>query len=216
MDIVGLIKGLNWIDLLIVIIVVRISYIAFQDGLSHEIFPIFGSVIMAVLGLHYYNKIALFFSENLVKAPIEILNFLTFLVIITAAGFLFKLVRILLDKIVKVEWHPLIEKFGGLIAGICRGAIASSLILIILGLVPLKYFQYSIRDRSLMGMTFLRIAPRIYEKASGFIPTLKMEGAPVDREEIVKKLASDKSLESKSKKEKKPTRWEKWDEEVGK
>ena len=43
-----------------------------------------------------------------------------------------------------------------------------------------------------------------------------MEGAPVDREEIVKKLASDKSLESKSKKEKKPTRWEKWDEEVGK
>lgn len=202
---------INWVDVLAAIIILRISYVAFQDGLSHEIFPLIGIIGTIVLSLHYYDKLAIFISQNLTNAPIEVLEFLSFLILIISIGLLFKTVRVVLDKIIKVTWHPLIEKFGGLLAGIIRASIVVSTILIILALTPIPYLQWSIRDRSLTGMYFLRIAPAIYEKASIFLPGLKPEGTSVSKDSMTKKLVLDKSLapQSKKKRETKTAEWEK-------
>lgn len=208
MDIV---TRLNWVDVLVIIIMLRMSYVAFQDGLSHEIFPLLGAIGVITLSLYYYNKLALYISQNLGNVPIAILNFLSFIILVFAAAFVFKLIRVVLDKIIKVSWHPLIERFGGLIAGVAKASIVTSTILIILALIPLPYLQRSIRDRSVTGMYFLKIGPSIYEKVSRFLPTIKIEGAPVNREELVNILSSDKSImtEKAQGKEKKPREREK-------
>ncbi|MDD5423365.1 MAG: hypothetical protein PHT32_08140, partial [Candidatus Omnitrophica bacterium] len=112
--------------------------------------------------------------------------------------------KVIIDKIITVTWHPAIERFGGLLAGIARASIVTSIILIILSLIPLSYLQRSIRDRSFAGMYFLRIGPGIYSKVSGFIPALRVGGTTVSGESLVKDLVSDKSVvkEVKNKKEK--------------
>ena len=171
---------INWVDVLVVIIMIRTSYIAFQDGLSHEIFPLISTVFIILLSLHYYEKIAVFISQNLFPISLPILNWLsfTFLVIITAI--LFKFLKIVLDKIIKVTWHPLVEKFGGLAAGIVRAAMLTSIVLMIIALMPLSYLQWSVKDRSLTGMYFIRIGPSICETVSRFLPIAKSNIADIE------------------------------------
>ncbi|MDD5427988.1 MAG: CvpA family protein [Candidatus Omnitrophica bacterium] len=182
---------INWVDIIILIIIVRTSYVSLQDGLSHEILPLIGSVCMLVFSLHYYSKIALFLYNNGLALPMALLELLGFAISAVFIGLLFRFLKMVIDKIIKVSWHPLIEKFGGLAAGIVRGTILASLILIMLMLIPLSYLQWSVRDRSLTGIYFLRIGPSIYEKASVFLPTV-----PVSAKELMAGLMSDKSVAS--------------------
>ncbi|MDD5422789.1 MAG: CvpA family protein [Candidatus Omnitrophota bacterium] len=199
-----LLTRLNWVDVLIVIIMLRISYVAFQDGLSHEIFPLLGSICTVIFALHYYNGIASAISHNMNNVDVSVLEMVIFTLLAVGISFIFKFLKVVIDKIITVTWHPLIEKFGGLLSGIARASIVISIILIILSLMPLSYIQRSIRDRSFAGMYFLRIGPDIYARASGFIPTLRIRGASVKSESLVKDLVSDKAVTKavKTKKEK--------------
>ncbi len=205
-----IVTKINWVDILVIIICLRISYTAFQDGLSHEIFPLIAAIISLILTFRYYNKVALFIYKNLAKIPIEISRLLSFVVLIVAISLLFKLLKIFLDKIIKVTWHPVVEKFGGLVVGIARASVVASTVLIIIALIPLSYLQWSIRDKSLTGMYFLKIGPGIYEKAAKFLPIIKVEESSVNKEAIVKELVADKSIAQQPKKVRDKTpKWEK-------
>ncbi len=185
---------INWVDVLILIIVLRTSYVSLQDGLSHEILPLAGSVCMLVFSLHYYNRIALFLYNGGFTLPMELLNPAGFILSAVVIGILFKFIKVMIDKIIKVSWHPLIEKFGGLLAGVVRGAILTSTILITIVLIPLPYLQWSVRDRSLTGVYFLRIGPVIYEKTCAILPTMKVGGSSTKAKEVTKNLLSEKSI----------------------
>ena len=189
-----IIRRLNWVDILTIILMVRISYVAFLKGLSHEIFPIMTGIASLVICLYYYNRIGGYISQNLLPGALEISNFLSFLLLAIGTGLIFKLLRSILDKVIKVEWHPFIERIGGAAFGIARGAIVVCLVLEAIALAPLPYFQWSIRDKSLLGMHFVRIGPALYEKASKFLPMMKTEGQPVDKEAITKNLVSNKTI----------------------
>ncbi|MFA5146109.1 MAG: CvpA family protein [Candidatus Omnitrophota bacterium] len=205
-----ILKSINWIDILVVIIVMRISYVAFSEGLSHEIFPFITALASVIFCLHYYDKIGSFLCQNFLKIPIDICNFVSFLALAVGTGYLFKLVRVILDKIIKVQWNPLIERSGGFIFGVARSFVIASLVLMTMVLLPLPYLQWSIRDKSLTGMHILRVGPEIYEKASRLLPAIRMGGSPVSKEALVKALASDKSIApAETSKKKKTAEWEK-------
>ena len=185
---------INWVDVLIVILILRTSYVSLKDGLSHEIFPLVGSICMVVLSLHYYTKIAAFLYSLGFALPMNLLDLSGFILSAVAIGILFRFIKAVLDKIIKVSWHPLIEKFGGLLAGVIRGSVLTSTILIIIVLIPVPYLQWSVRDRSLTGIYFLRIGPAIYEKTSALLPTVKVGGSPVSSSALMKELTAEKSI----------------------
>jgi uncharacterized membrane protein required for colicin V production len=188
---------LNWVDILVLIIVFRISYVAFQDGLSHQIFPLIGTVCTAVIALRYYHNIGLLIYNTFIKLPVRLLDFLSFVLLLAAVGLIFKLLRAISDALIKVTWHPAVEKAGGLVFGFMRAAVVASLVLTILCLLPLSYLQWSIRDRSFMGMHFLRILPGIYDKVSWALPEFKIAAPSAGGEDIVRDLTADKALETK-------------------
>ena len=161
---------INWVDILVLILILRTTYVSLQDGLSHEILPLVGSVCMLLVSLYYYNKIALFFQNNGLNLPIDVLNLAGFILSAICVGLLFRLIKAVIDKIIKVSWHPLIEKFGGLLAGVVRGVILACIIITIIALIPLPYLQRSVRDRSMTGNYFLRIGPAIYDDAHMILP----------------------------------------------
>lgn len=203
---------LNWIDVIVIIVMIRMSYVAFQDGLSHEIFPFIGVICTIVLALHYYNKIATFLSQNIMLMNMSIAAFLGFLGLVIVSGVIFKLLRRVVDIIVKVSWHPVIEKFGGLTIGIMKASVVVSTILIILALLPLSYVQWSIRDKSLTGMSFLRIGPEIYVRMAGLMPGAAASIGKTTRDSIVQNIVRDKSVYTE--KNKKVDNRSKWEEEV--
>lgn len=202
-----IIRQLNWIDVLVIILVIRISYVAFQEGLSHEIFPLISGIASIIISLRYYHKLGGFFSNAVPALSKAISNFTGFCLLVIGTGLVFKLVRIVLDRVIKVQWHPLIERFGGLVFGACRGAITACLVLETMAMAPLPYLQWSIRDRSFSGVYFVRIGPTVYEAASGFLPFIKADGLPADKEAIINDLLSDKTIaQSKETREKNKNR----------
>lgn len=190
----------NWVDLLVVIICLRTIYISFQDGLSREIFPLFGSILSLVLALHLYTKIGSAVHTAVGIIPLSILNLAGFITMILAAGIVLKLLRVVVDAVIKVTWHPLIEKFGGVIVGVLKGAVVSSTVLVMLALVPLSYLQASIKDKSLSGMFFLRLGPGIYRAVSGGV---------IDDDRITKEILSGKNIPVKKNEAKAIPEWEK-------
>ena len=168
-----LITKINWVDVLVAILMLRISYVAFRDGLSHEIFPVLGSILIMVLAMHYYTVLGSSMSRNIMNMPVELANFLSFLVLVVGLGLLVRLLRLLLDKIVKVQWHPTMEKFGGLAVGIMKAYIITGIVLMTLSLMPLSYLVWSIKDKSLTGKYILRAGPEIYDRVGRFLPAIK-------------------------------------------
>ena len=184
-----LITKVNWVDILVAILMLRISYVAFRDGLSHEIFPFIGSILIMVLAMHYYTALGAFISRKMMNMPIELANFLSFLLLVVAQGFLVRLLKVALDKIVKVQWHPIMEKFGGLAVGIMKAYVVTGIVLTTLSLMPLSYLRWSIKDKSLTGKYILRAGPEIYDRVGRFLPAIKLDetGKPAVPKEPAKK-----------------------------
>ncbi len=168
-----LITRINWVDVLVAILMLRISYVAFKDGLSHEIFPVLGSILIMVLAMHYYTVLGGYMSRNVMNMPVELANFLSFLILVVVLGFLIRLLRVILDKMVKVQWHPVLEKFGGLVVGIMKAYVVTGIVLMALSLMPLSYLQWSIKDRSITGKHILRAGPKIHDRVGRFLPMIK-------------------------------------------
>jgi membrane protein required for colicin V production len=190
----------NWVDLLVVTLMIRTVYVSLKDGLSHEIFPLLGSVLTLILGLHYYGRLGSMLYGVAGMIPLSMLKLASFLAIIVISGFILKMLKILVDAVIKVTWHPFIEKFGGMLAGVLRGMVVTSMALICLALVPLSYLQWSIKERSVSGMFFLRIGPGIYRTVSG---------GRIDDGRITDGIIAKKNIPVKGKDVKKAPEWEK-------
>ena len=168
---------INWVDVLVLIVVLRISYVALHDGFSHEIFPLIGTTCTGIICYSYYNTVSVYLSgrlESLLKSapkiPSAAWNFIAFLLLVIVVGLSFKFLRALVDKLVKVTWHPFVESIGGLICGILRASVVLSVVLVFISLIKLPYLNHSINERSLTGGYFLRIVPDISGKVSWLLP----------------------------------------------
>lgn len=189
-----ILSRINWLDIVVLSLMLRISYVAARDGLSHEIFPFFGSLALLVFSLHYYKIFGSFLSHDLGNIPAEISNFASFLMIVVVFGFVIKFIKIVLNKMVQVQWHPAIEQIGGLIAGIAKAYIITAIVLIVFALVPFSYFQWSIRDKSLTGQYVLRAGPEIYSRVVKLLPSSMAGSQAVDKEAMFDELLSDKTV----------------------
>ena len=188
------IRRINWVDILAIILLIRTTYVSLQAGLSSELFSLLGVYLNVVLALNYYAKIGHILSGTIPGFPLVLANFVSFLGIAVILAILFRFIGGVLDRVIKIEWHPLIESVGGLVAGLARSCLAVSLVLIILILLPLPYMQWSIRDRSLSGTFFLKIGLSVYAKSIKVLPAFVKNDALVDTEELMVSLTEDKPL----------------------
>jgi len=90
-----ILSKINWVDVLVLILILRTSYVSLQDGLSHEILPLVGSICMLVFSLHYYTKIAAFFYNNGLNLSLELLRLASFILVAICIGILFRFIKII-------------------------------------------------------------------------------------------------------------------------
>lgn len=165
-----IIHKINWVDVFVVIIVLRTTYVAAKDGFSHEIFPLIGIFLVTVFSLHYYQVIGGALRTRFQIIPESIADFVCFLGISVISIIIVRILKVLLDKIVKVQWHSGLEKGGGVICGLARSLMTASIILLALNMMPLSYFDRSINEKSLIGKKVMGIGPAIYGKVAHMLP----------------------------------------------
>jgi len=159
----AIVRQFNFLDLIILIILFRICYIAIKMGLPVEFFKLMGVLTATYLSLHYYTKLsdiiqARFFYKYL---PLEFLDFLIFLILVGIGYLVFVILRSMFYRFMKMEAVPKINKIGGFILGLARGYFTIGLVVYMLTISSVSYLNHSVRY-SYLGKRAISIAPGAY------------------------------------------------------
>ncbi len=160
----------NFLDVIIIIISVRICYIAFKMGLAVEFFKLSGVILATYISLHYYTGLSDIIQRRFILKGIslEFMDFLVF-IILAAGGYLaFVFSRSIFYRYMRLEAAPKISQFGGLILGVARLFFTIGLLVYILMISSVTYLNESVKY-SYLGSRSVLISTNTYGK---FNPTV--------------------------------------------
>lgn len=141
------------------------GYVGFKLGLGFELVKLIGLGVGLCVGFRYYQEV----GDGLAWAG--------FLGSAWASAFTMGALVMLgylattwvlrwMEKGVQVGFQQRINQIGGLGAGLFRGLLAASVVLVICQQLPSGRMQESIGERSLSGPAVSRVAPAVYDALS--------------------------------------------------
>jgi len=162
--ILNILKQFNWVDVLVVIIVIRILYIATVKGFVIEIFKLLGVLLAVYLSLHYYTHFSDLLRKRVPledKLPLEFLDFICF-ALLAITGYLASVaLRIGFYRLIKMDAAAGLQKWGGLFLGILRAWLFCGIIIFMLVISSISYLKKSVNS-SYMGKMFFSVPVQTY------------------------------------------------------
>lgn len=157
-----LFRQFNFLDIVILIILFRICYIAVVMGLPVEFFKLLGVLCATYLSLHYYTGLSEIIRRfSLKNMPLEFMAFLIFLILAAAGYLIFVALRSIFYRFMKMEALPKINQIGGFILGLARGFFTIGLVVYALAISSVDYLALSVKH-SYLGSRAFSIAPQAY------------------------------------------------------
>jgi len=158
-----ILREINWVDIFVVIILLRVGYVAIKSGLPAEVFKFLGTIMAIYLSMHYFHFLGDFLSvpSEGHNIPLEVLDLIGFLVLVVIGYSVFAILRMFLCQLVKMETVTILNRIGGFFLGIVRGCILASLIMFILFISTVGYLRTSVA-KSYLGVRLFPVAPAIY------------------------------------------------------
>ena len=165
--------GINWVDFLIIAVVVRMCYIGIKTGAGIELFKLFSLWVATVTAFHVYTTpLSDMLNEKLPALPLDAGDVFVFACLITIITIIFRIVRESFFLLIKIEARNAADKWLGLSIGLLRGLWAASIGLFIMTISTVQYLEVSAKS-SLFGHKLLAMAPTIYKASyEGFIGKL--------------------------------------------
>jgi uncharacterized membrane protein required for colicin V production len=176
---------LNWIDIVIIILLFRTTYVGFSRGLTKVFFNFVGLIVATCVSIHYYGKLGEFLTNNLDFLERSISILISFILLVAGSILAFKIIIFLISKLVQIDFAVFLEKIGGLIIGIVYGLLLSSLLLIILSFSKTEYIQSSL-SRSFSVPFIIKIAPKSYDFILKVLPIESSEARENIKTEFIK------------------------------
>ena len=167
-------KQINWVDIFVVILLLRISYTALKNGIFVEIFKFLGVITAIYLSLHYYTNLSNFL-DRFVKTKtfaIEIIDFISLVILIMVGYLIFIAIRESIIRLVKIEVISGLNKWVAGIMGVIRSVLVASLIVYVFSLPVISYFKESVK-KSYSGQRLIALSPTVYTRIwDGFMSKL--------------------------------------------
>ncbi|MDD5238816.1 MAG: CvpA family protein, partial [Candidatus Omnitrophica bacterium] len=129
----NIIGQINWIDIFVIILLIRICYIAAELGLFIESFKLLGTLASIYLSLHYYKQLS-DFTQNAIglkDSPAYIFDLFSVIILAILSYLIFAILRKVFSKLVKVETLDNLNRWGALILGVIGGFLFAGLIICI-------------------------------------------------------------------------------------
>ena len=161
------ISRINWVDVLAVILLVRMGYIGFRLGLGAELLKLAGLTSGFLTGFRYYQQAGDGLAQRMFLST-EWASVLALGAMVIAVYFLVTRSARLLEKVVQVNFEKKLSQIGGLLAGVVRGVLVSSVVLVACQQLPAPTMQESIQKHSLSGPMVSRVAPAVYDQLREF------------------------------------------------
>ncbi len=154
-----ILQKLNWVDILLVVLAIRIIYVAVQTGFVIELMKLLATVFSLFIALHYYTAL----SGLIKNSPMTVgtLNVMAFVVLWAVTFFICKLTRDGLFMLFTIQALSDIDKWGAGILAVGRVILTASLLLFLFLVSDHAYLQ-STTMKSLSHKYVIQVAPRIY------------------------------------------------------
>ncbi len=156
----------NWIDLLSIVLILRMSYSGMRSGLATELARGIAVLVALVVCLRLYPGVAYMMTQRAGINP-GWATAVAFAVTAIGPYLSTRLTLFLAQKLVTLQFISVLERGGGLAAGVVRGILVTSLVLNFLQVLPSGYLKASIAERSLMGQSISMVAPIVYTALGG-------------------------------------------------
>lgn len=152
----------NWIDIVIVCLILITSYKGSQKGFLTEMFKLLGVILSIYLSLHYFSKASDYLLNHFKNLDVIFSDFVCFVVIVVLSYAAVTLLREVFSHFVKVEAVSVLERWGGLALGFARGLLLVSMLLIIFHLSTVPYLKGSVK-KSYLGAQLALSDVKVYE-----------------------------------------------------
>lgn len=155
--------GVNWVDFLIMGLIIRMCYIGLKTGMGIELFKLLSLWLTTIIAFHVYTTpLSDLLNQKLPALPLDAGDVFVFVVLLAAITLLMRLVRESFFLLVKIETHNTLDRWGGLLVGCCRGFWIASILLFVLTISTVGYLETSAKS-SLFGNKLISLAPNIYK-----------------------------------------------------
>ncbi len=159
---------MNWLDIVIVIIVLVPAFSGFRKGFMRKILGIAGIALGFILAVKFYETIAGFISPVIKEGP-ALVNVISFLLIVAVVyGLSIWLARFMSDISPGTDF---LNKLLGTVFGIIQGAIISSVLLYNLSLIDIPSAET--RNGSILYKPVYKAAPLMFDKIIDLFPGLQ-------------------------------------------
>lgn len=152
----------NWVDVLAVTLLIRAGYIGFRLGLAAELIKLVGLTAGFFVGFRVYQG----WGDVVARSSflsIEWASALALAILVVGVYVAVTRIQLFFGNLVEVNFQDRLSQAGGLLAGLFRGLLVMSVVLVVGLQLPSPYLQASIQEHSLSGYQIARMAPGIYD-----------------------------------------------------
>lgn len=152
----------NWIDIVVVSLILITSYKGSKDGFIRGAFKLLGVVFALCVSLHYFSKASDELVGRFSGLGVVFSDLLCFILLAIISYLAIAALRETLGRFLKVEAVSALDRWGALILGFLRGAFLVSLLLIVFCLSSVTYLKASVK-KSYLGSQLLWTDVSVYE-----------------------------------------------------
>ncbi len=159
----NILAQLKWFDIFLIILFLRICYIAMNTGVAIEAFKLAGTMCAVYLSFHYYTNLADFAIHRLAleAIPLDFMNFIAFVFLASAGYLIFVGFRLIFMRLIKLETISFLNRWGGLLLGGLRGTLLISILAYAVFISTITYLADSVKSAAL-NQSIISIAPNTY------------------------------------------------------
>ena len=172
-------KWANWVDLIILIIVLRTCYSGFVRGFFSELLTVVGLVSVTSLCVNYAGFVITWLRPWIGWADPVLISFIVFWALLFGSLFLVHLLIKFMTTFLKWEKvHWFIQGLG-ITLGALRGLWWSGLLILAFVSSGFPYLRTSVEDRSVLGPRLLTLSHEWFERVADGFPGAEYRSKPI-------------------------------------
>jgi len=160
---------MNWIDAILVVIVLASVVVGSKKGLIRELMAFVVFFVAVIFSVNYVDNFAVWVYDQVGGSPL-ISAFLSFAILLAGSYAAFKILGLLFYKIANLKQSGKRDQMGGALIGFLRGWVAIGFLTFLSFLLPMPDMYYSTFETSFFGPTVAKTVPLMFEGTSRLHP----------------------------------------------
>jgi uncharacterized membrane protein required for colicin V production len=156
-----IVNSINWVDVAMVVLLIRIVFIGVKTGFITELFKLFGVFCASFVALHYYSPLAVLLAKK-INVSLVVLECSFFILMVSLVVIAAKYMRDGFLLIFKLETtHAGVNQWGAGIFSIIRALFLASVVMFGVLLMRVEWLQRETMT-SVSSKLALKVAPNTY------------------------------------------------------